>query len=77
MNYIPKVRCPIHWYCKIHDKEIKVSQEAIYHIRDGWICDCGLWIKKTSYAHKVVLWGFREGYEPDDTQKEYLQRKLF
>jgi len=54
-----RVKCPIKWFCKALNKKIVVSKEAVYR-KDGWICDCGRFVKGVDVVHKDVLFGKRE-----------------
>jgi hypothetical protein len=54
-----KVLCPIRWHCKALNKTIEVSQDAIFHPKYGWICDCGQWVKETDPLHTNMFFGKR------------------
>jgi ribosomal protein L37E len=34
------IRCPIRWYCKRLGRVIEVSEDAVYNIEFGFLCDC-------------------------------------
>ena len=54
-----KVKCPIKWFCKALNKDIEVSESAVFHPVYGWICDCGQWMKDEDPLHSNVFYGKR------------------
>jgi len=50
------------WKCSILDKINKTSDEGIYHYKEGWICDCGVWTTGSDRHHKPITYGLRKIY---------------
>ena len=46
---------PVKWYCGQLRKKIQVSENAIYSLKNGWICDCGVWVTgRNTPNHKIL-----------------------
>ena len=59
VNFEKKVKCPVRWYCKKLHKYMKVSEEAVFHLEYGWICDCGQWVKESDVLHSEMTFDKR------------------
>ena len=57
-----KCKCPVKWFCKALSKWIVVSEEAVYSEKSGWLCDCGIWLKKPDSGHVDMTFGERVFY---------------
>ena len=58
-----KKKVVVSWRCENLNKIIKASDEAVFHIESGWICDCGDWVKGTDNCHVALKYGSRLVYD--------------
>jgi hypothetical protein len=59
-----KVLCPVKWVCVKLEREICPYQEAVYDIKNGWICDCRAYVKfRSTKTHLIFEKGYREGVQ--------------
>ena len=53
------MKISILWICNKVMRKVAVSKDAIYSFDNGWICDCGNWVKDNDGNHKVIKYGNR------------------
>ena len=61
--FVYSVKCPIRWYCRVTKRYVEVSEDSVYSVLYGWICDCGVWIKGVDKFHSSFIYGERRGYK--------------
>lgn len=52
---------PVRWYCDKLRRQIAVDSKSIY--LDGFLCDCGKWVKGSDDKHLILEKGKRNCYE--------------
>jgi len=57
---------PVEWKCNNLKKVCTATEEAVYHGKAGWICDCGNWTRYDKDNHFTVNTGWRDVYYPSD-----------
>lgn len=69
MKHYSVTNCPVIWKCHRLDEEFTVDSDALYNLKDGWLCKCGEFVKKGSRSHEIISMGLREGVKREKNDK--------